>query len=194
MSRVDHGYLADGNFRPEIVKLNKGQIKKIVEGLIFSHPEPLGLSSITNVLREISPNDVMDVLRELEEEYQMRDGGFVLVKVAEGYQFRTVSDVSPWILQMKNLKPAKLSRATLETLAIIAYNQPVTRGEIEQIRGVESSSIVKNLVDRDLALILGRKDTPGKPLLYGTTRRFLEVFGLKDLASLPPFPKQDVQV
>jgi segregation and condensation protein B len=193
LSQVDNGYLSDRNFGLETAKLNKRQIKKIVEGLIFAHPEPLGLSSIRNVLREIPPNDVIGVLIELEEEYQKRDGGFLLVKVAEGYQFRTVSDVSPWILQMKNLKPAKLSRATLETLAIIAYNQPVTRGEIEQIRGVESSSIVRNLVERDLVLILGRKDTHGKPLLYGTTRRFLEVFGLKDLASLPPFPKQDVQ-
>ena len=87
------------------------------------------------------------------------------------------------------MKPARLSRASLETLAIIAYNQPITRNQIEQIRGVETAGTLRNLVDRDLVTVVGRKDIPGRPLLYGTSRRFLEVFGLEDLASLPPLPE-----
>jgi segregation and condensation protein B len=90
---------------------------------------------------------------------------------------------------MRRMKPARLSRAALETLSIIAYNQPITRGRIEQIRGVESSAPLRSLVERDLVVIVGRKDIAGRPLLYGTSKRFLEVFGLHDLASLPALPE-----
>ena len=126
---------------------------------------------------------------ELEQEYLERSGGFVLAKVAGGYQFRSLPNIAPWILEMRRMKPARLSRAALETLSIIAYNQPVTKGRIEQIRGVESSAPLRSLVERDLVVIVGRKDIAGRPILYGTSKRFLEVFGLADLASLPALPE-----
>lgn len=132
---------------------------------------------------------IQGVLDELEEEYRLRSRGFVLAKVAGGYQFRSLPKVAPWILEIKKVKPSRLSRAALETLAIIAYNQPITRSRIEQIRGVEGSGIIKNLLERDLITVVGRKDIPGRPLLYGTSRRFLELFSLPDLASLPPLPE-----
>jgi segregation and condensation protein B len=129
------------------------------------------------------------VLEELEQEYLERSRGFFLSKVAGGYQFRSLPKIAPWILEMKKVRPTKPRRAALETLCIIAYNQPVTKGRIEQIRGVESSGTLKYLLERDLIEVVGRKDVAGRPLLYGTSRRFLEVFGLPDLASLPPLPE-----
>lgn len=164
-------------------------LKSIVEGLIFASTEPLSPESIAGVVREASVQAVQKTLSELEQEYAQRSRGFVLARVAGGYQFRSLPRLAPWILEMKRLKPTRLSRAALETLSIIAYNQPITSTRIEQIRGVESSGTIKNLLERELATIVGRKDIPGKPLLYGTTRRFLEVFGLPDLASLPPLPE-----
>ena len=133
-------------------------------------------------------------LNELKEEYQRRSRGFILAQTAGGYQFRSLPELAPWILEMKKTKPARLSRASLESLSIVAYNQPITRAEVEKIRGVESSGIIRSLVERGLLESVGRKDVPGRPLLYGTTRRFLEVFGLKDLASLPALPEiEDVE-
>ncbi|MDQ7785230.1 MAG: SMC-Scp complex subunit ScpB [Desulfomonilaceae bacterium] len=164
-------------------------LKSIVEGLIFSHSEPLSAQFIAGVIGEASPKEIQGVLDDLEQEYLLRSRGFVLSKVAGGYQFRSLPAIAPWILEMRRMKPARLSRAGLETLAIVAYNQPITRNQIEQIRGVETAGTIKNLVDRDLIEVVGRKDIPGRPLLYGTSKRFLEVFGLEDLASLPPLPE-----
>lgn len=165
------------------------QLKSIVEGLIFAQTEPLTVDAVSRVLEGTSVEKIQAVVNELEEEYRVRARGFALVRVADGYQFRSLPSVAPWILEMKRIKPAKLSRAALETLSIIAYNQPVTRSGIEQIRGVESSAIIRNLLERDLVTVVGKKDVAGRPLLYGTSRRFLEVFGLPDLASLPVLPE-----
>ncbi|MFC1835083.1 SMC-Scp complex subunit ScpB [Thermodesulfobacteriota bacterium] len=163
-------------------------LKSIVEGLIFSHPEPVTPESMASVLPDVSREMIGSVLEELEAEYMQRSRGFKLCRIAGGYQFRSLPGIAPWILEMKKIKPSKLSRAALEALCIVAYNQPITRGEIEQIRGVESSAIMRNLLERNLLDVVGKKDVPGRPLLYGTTKRFLEVFGLADLASLPPLP------
>jgi segregation and condensation protein B len=110
---------------------------------------------------------------------------FQIVEVAGGYQFRTRPELGSWILKLKRQRGVKLSQASLEALAIIAYKQPVTRAEIEYVRGVDSGAVLRGLVEKRLLKILGRKDVPGRPLLYGTSKRFLEVFGLKDLTSLP---------
>lgn len=169
--------------------MNPDLLKSIVEGLIFAQSEPLSAESIANVIQDASLNDIQRVLDDLEREYLQRSRGFVLNKVAGGYQFRSLAAIAPWILEMRRMKPARLSRASLETLAIIAYNQPITRNQIEQIRGVETAGTLRNLIDRDLITVVGRKDIPGRPLLYGTSRRFLEVFGLEDLASLPALPE-----
>jgi segregation and condensation protein B len=170
-------------------ELDTEQLKSIVEGLIFAQTEPLTVEAVSRVFEGTSVEKIQAVVNELEEEYRARARGFALVRVADGYQFRSLPSVAPWILEMKRIKPARLSRAALETLSIIAYNQPVTRSGIEQIRGVESSAIIRNLLERDLVTVVGKKDVAGRPLLYGTSRRFLEVFGLPDLASLPVLPE-----
>jgi segregation and condensation protein B len=110
---------------------------------------------------------------------------FCLKEVAEGYQVRTRSAYAPYVLTMLKSSPSRLSRAALETLAIIAYKQPIIRQEIEQFRGVDVGGILRTLLEKDLIRIMGRKTIPGRPLIYGTTKRFLEVFDLKDLESLP---------
>ena len=164
-------------------------LKSVVEGLIFAHSEPLNARALAEVIQTVSAEEIQTIIGELEQEYRERSRGFILCNVAGGYQFRSLPQVAPWILEMKKLKPARLSRAALETLAIIAYNQPVTKGRIEKIRGVESSATLRHLIERELVDVVGRKDIPGRPLLYGTSKRFLEVFGLHDLASLPPLPE-----
>jgi segregation and condensation protein B len=155
---------------------------------VFAHHEPLSLDTLAQILGDVPLDTLKAVLDELEDEYRARNRGFVLTKVGGGYQFRSLPQTAAWILKLKSIKPSRLSRAALETLAIIAYNQPVTRHEIEQVRGVESAGTLKHIIERELVAVVGRKDIPGRPLLYGTTKRFLEVFGLKDLASLPPLP------
>jgi segregation and condensation protein B len=169
--------------------VNPDLLKSVVEGLIFAGSEPVSVQSLVDVIQETGTEEIQRVLDELEEEYGQRSRGFMLSRVAGGYQFRSLPGIAPWILEMRRTKPARLSRAALETLAIIAYNQPITRHQIEQIRGVETAGTIRNLVERELAVVVGRKDIPGRPLLYGTSRRFLEVFGLSDLASLPPLPE-----
>lgn len=163
-------------------------LKTLVEGLIFANPDPLGVKALADIIREVTSESIQSVLDELEAEYSQGTRGFLLCRVGGGYQFRSSPRIAPWILEMKKIKPSRLSRAALETLSIIAYNQPVTRSRVEQVRGVESSATIRNLLERALVEVVGRKDVPGRPLLYGTSRRFLEVFGLPDLASLPPLP------
>jgi segregation and condensation protein B len=169
--------------------VNRELLKSVVEGLVFTGSDPMTPSGLADVVDQASVEEIQDVLDELEREYAERDRGFVLCRVAEGYQFRSLPRIASWILEMKKMKPARLSRAALESLSIIAYNQPVTKARIERIRGVESGAVLRSLVERDLIEVVGKKDVPGRPLLYGTTRRFLEVFGLADLASLPPLPE-----
>jgi segregation and condensation protein B len=169
--------------------VNRELLKSVVEGLVFTSSDPLTPKALADAIDQASPEDIQTVLDELEREYAQRARGFVLCKVAEGYQFRSLPRIASWILEMKKMKPARLSRAALESLSIVAYNQPVTKARIEQIRGVESGATIRNLVERDLIEVVGKKDVPGRPLLYGTTRRFLEVFGLANLASLPPLPE-----
>jgi segregation and condensation protein B len=167
-------------------------LTSIVEGLIFAYSEPLNIEAISAVLQSVSPQLIQEILDELVSEYTARSRGFVLARVGGGYQFRSLPSIAPWILEIKSIKPSRLSRAALETLSIIAYNQPITRGRIEKIRGVETAGTIKNLLEKDLIVVAGRLDIPGRPLVYGTTQRFLEVFGLTDISSLPPLPEIEV--
>lgn len=173
------------------MNVERSSLKSIVEGLIFAHPEALSARTIGGVIREASEEVIQSVLEELEDEFRERNGGFMLCRVAGGYQFRSTPKIASWVLELRKMKPARLSRAALETLSIVAYNQPVTKSQIEQIRGVETSGPLRHLAERGLVEVAGRKDVPGRPLLYGTTQRFLEVFGLPDLASLPPLPEAE---
>jgi len=136
-------------------------------------------------LKEVTKKDLQRLIAEMMAEYSLPQRGITLVEVAEGYQFRTRPEYADWVKKLKKTKPFALSQPALETLAIIAYKQPIVRSEVERIRGVDAGGVLHTLLEKKLIKILGRKDVPGKPLVYGTSRRFLEMFGLKDLSSLP---------
>lgn len=166
--------------------MEKGKIAGIIEAVIFAAGNPVSGKELTQALADIPPEDIRIVLGELMQEYQCHpDRGLILVEVAGGYQFRTKTEFAPWVQRLNLQKPARLSRASLETLAIIAYRQPVMKSEVDAIRGVESGGVIQTLCEKNLVRILGRKDTVGRPLIYGTTPEFLETFGLKDLSHLP---------
>jgi len=162
------------------------QWKAIIESLIFVSESPLSLDQIKEVLGgEVSKKEIQRLLFELQEDCEQAQRGVTLVEVAEGFQFRTRPQHAEWIKKLKKTKPVALSRPALETLAIVAYKQPILRGDVEKIRGVDSGGVLRTLLERKLIRILGKKDVPGKPLVYGTSKQFLEMFGLKDLSSLP---------
>ena len=164
--------------------MDTSELKAIVESLVFVSDIPLRPERIAEAI-EVERGKVVQILRELESEYRQARRGFVLVEVAGGFQFRTRAEHVEWVRRLNKSRPFRFSRAALETLAIIAYRQPITRAEIEYLRGVDSGGVVKTLLDRHLVRILGKKDIAGRPMIYGTTREFLELFGLRDLAALP---------
>ncbi len=160
-------------------------LKNIIESLLFVSRDPLSSEQIKNLLPEAETKDIRNSLHELEEEHRKRNGAFVLKEVAGGYQFRTRPEYKQWIEKLFEPQPARLSRAAMETLAIVAYHQPVLRSEVEHIRGVNSGNTLRFLLEKKLIRVLGRREIPGRPLVYGTTRKFLETFDLKDLKDLP---------
>ena len=160
-------------------------LKLILEALLFASSDPLSEREIKNCLPEVSVSEIKTALGELQADYRSMDRSFTVEEVAEGFHMRTKSFYAPYILKMLRDSPTRLSRAALETLAIIAYKQPVIRQEIERIRGVDAGGVLRSLLEKNLVRIMGRKAIPGRPLIYGTTRKFLEVFDLKDLDSLP---------
>ncbi len=135
--------------------------------------------------RNVEKTEIKKAFEKLVLEYNDRQGGIYLQEVAGGFQFRTRPELSPWIKKLRSTKPHSLSPQAMETLAIIAYKQPIVKSEIESIRGVDVGAPLKSLLDKKLIRIVGRKDVPGKPIIYGTTKKFLEVFNLKDLMDLP---------
>lgn len=164
-------------------------LKHIVESLLFVAEEPLSVAVIAGVVDIADTPQIRQALKELVEEYERRPGGFVLKEVAGGFQFRTRPEHTEWIKRYLRPTPPRLSKAALETLAIIAYKQPIIRSEVESIRGVDCGGVLRMLMERKLIRILGRKEIPGRPLIYATTKLFLEVFDLKDLKDLPS-PKE----
>jgi segregation and condensation protein B len=165
--------------------LEKERLLGIIEALIFASEKPLRIDDIIRVISGVNSKDVREALKDLIRIYNEGSGGIYIAETAGGYQFRTRSDFAPFIRDLLETRSKKLSRAAMETLAIIAYRQPVLRSDIERIRGVDSGGVTKLLLDKKMIKILGRKDAPGRPLLYGTTKEFLETFGLKNLKSLP---------
>ena len=157
----------------------------IVESVLFACAEPITLGRLADVVAGPSKAELHAALAALGERAERDRRGIRLVEVAGGYQFRTAPEHAEWVRRLFQQRPWRLTRATLETLAIIAYKQPITRAEVEVIRGVDVDSVLASLLGRKLIKIIGRKDVIGRPLLYGTTRQFLEVFGLRDLAALP---------
>lgn len=160
-------------------------LKLIIESLLFAAEGPIGEKDLHVWLHDASPDKIREALRELEQEYEALGRSFSLKPVAGGYQFRTRPEYAEYVLLMLKAAPGRLSRAAMETLAIIAYKQPILRAEIERLRGVDVGGILKTLMEKDLVRVMGRKNLPGRPLIYGTTRKFLEVFDLRDLDSLP---------
>lgn len=158
--------------------------KALVEALLFAAETPLTLEKIREVL-EAPKEAVLAAVAELKREYHERGGGFTLEEVAGGYQFRTLPEFGAWIRKMKGRGPSALTPAALETLAVVAYRQPIVKADVDRVRGVDTGGTLRGLVEKKLVRIVGRKDVPGKPILYGTTRRFLEVFDLSDLSELP---------
>ena len=167
-----------------MITMNRS-LKLIVEALLFSSDRPLSPKEIRSWIPEATVSEVTSALQELVEEYEHLGRSFAIKEVAGGYQFRTHPMFAPFILSMLKTTPSRLSRAALETLAIVAYKQPILRQEIERLRGVDVGGILRSLMEKGLIRIVGRKNLPGRPLIYGTTKKFLEVFGLKDLNSLP---------
>ncbi len=161
------------------------ELKSIIESLLFVSDGPLSVDRIKKTLPEADRETIKSALQAIKDEFDQRRGGFVLREVAGGYQFRTPSEHKQWIQHLLKPNAARLSKAALETLSIIAYRQPVMRSEIEHIRGVNSGATIRLLLERKLVRILGRREIPGRPLVYATTQRFLEAFELNDLKDLP---------
>lgn len=164
-------------------------LKNIIESMLFVSEDPLTIDRIKNVLTFADTKEIRNALKVLLDEYESRKGGFFLHEVAGGYQIRTRPEYTEWIKRLVKPNPRRISKAALETLAIIAYKQPVIRSDIEHIRGVDCGGVIRMLLERKLVRVLGRKKIPGRPLIYATTKQFLETFDLKDLKDLPT-PKE----
>jgi segregation and condensation protein B len=179
-SGVDEGELPHPPGDPD---LPSPHLTAIVESLLFAADKPLTLKQIGDLVGETDLSHVREAVASLEAHYYER--GIQLHAVAGGHQFRTHPRNATWVQKLLAQRPVRLSRALLETLAIVAYRQPITRPEIDEIRGVDSGGTLKTLLDRALVRILGKKEEPGRPILYGSTKEFLEFFNLKDLKDLP---------
>ncbi|HEY3586582.1 MAG TPA: SMC-Scp complex subunit ScpB [Myxococcaceae bacterium] len=165
-------------------RLSADRVRTVVESLLFVTDKPVTLDQLHDATGVEKPR-LEGALGKLGEIHRDGVSGIVLTEVAGGWQFRTEPESGDFVRRFLRVKPHRLTRAALETLAIVAYRQPVTRPEIEDVRGVDSGAVVKALLERRLVKILGKKDEVGRPILYGTTREFLEFFALKDLSALP---------
>ena len=169
------------------MSLDQDTVKRIVEGALFAAGQPMKLDKLAGLFleEEAPPTEMLvEAINQLKEEYAER--GVMLKEVSSGFRFQVRESVGQWVSRLWEEKPARYSRALLETLALIAYRQPITRGEIEEIRGVSvSSHITKTLLEREWIRVVGHRDVPGRPAMYGTTRTFLDYFNLKNLDELP---------
>jgi segregation and condensation protein B len=171
--------------------MEREDIRSIIESLLFVADGPLTIQRLGEVLEGAEKEDVRSILDELQAELENSRRGVRLVEVAGGYQLRTARVNADWVKKFLGGRPARMGRATLETLAIIAYRQPITRAEIEAIRGVDVDGVINTLLDRSLIRAVARKDVPGRPFLYGTTPEFLQLFNLKDLTHLPTLKEME---
>jgi len=167
--------------------MSENRIKHIIEAVLFAAGKPLSIDQLLRVFLDAEQperDEIRAAIEELQKDYEER--GIELVQVASGYRIQVGQEMEPWVSRLTEEKPQRYSRALLETLALVAYRQPITRGEIEDIRGVSvSSSIMKTLQEREWVRIVGHRDVPGKPAMYGTTKQFLDYFNLKSLDELP---------
>ncbi|HSK31246.1 MAG TPA: SMC-Scp complex subunit ScpB [Candidatus Limnocylindria bacterium] len=171
--------------------MERDEVKSIVESLLFVADGPQSLQRFCEVLDGVDEEVISDVLHEMQGELDAQNRGIRLVEVAGGYQLRTAKANADWVKKFLGGRPARMGRATLETLAIVAYRQPITKAEIEAIRGVDVDGVIATLLDRNLIRAVARKDVPGRPFLYGTTPEFLQFFNLKDLSQLPTLKEME---
>ncbi|MCF6154113.1 MAG: SMC-Scp complex subunit ScpB [Candidatus Brocadia sp.] len=162
------------------------EIKPIVESLVFAAEEPITLRKLTDIIEGVDSSQIQEAITQLKNDYDVQGRAFQIEEIAGGYQLFTKPEYYEWIAKLrKKSGETKLSQAALETLAIIAYKQPILRANLEAIRGVQSGQIIRLLMEKDLVKVVGRDESLGHPLLYGTTKKFLEYFGLKDIKDLP---------
>lgn len=170
----------------------KKDIQQIIEALIFASDTPLPVGKIREVLDDGTPKKIKEAIAGINKKYEETDSPLQIVEVAGGFQIVTRPEYTTWIARLYRARSAsRLTKKALETLAIIAYKQPITKPEIEHIRGVNVDGVVKTLIERNLITVTGREKAPGNPLLYGTTKSFLEYFGLNDLNDLPRLKEID---
>ena len=182
--------------------MENSELKGIIEALLFVAGEPLSIDRIKTILEDADKKAIQAMLWELQHEYDMRLSGLRILEVAGGFQIASRPELAQWIKRLRKVKQSsRLSKPSLETLAIIAYKQPIVKAEIEDIRGVDSSGVIKGLLDKHMIKIVGRKDVAGRPILYATTREFLQYFGLRDISDLPTLkeftelmPEEDTQI
>jgi segregation and condensation protein B len=167
--------------------MNETELKNIIEAALLAAGRPLSIEQLETIFDEDQRPErdaIRQTIDDLNNEYEAR--GIEIHRVASGYRLQVKKDLAPWVSRLWEEKPARYTRALLETLSLIAYRQPITRGEIEDVRGVAvSSNIIKTLMEREWVRVLGHRDVPGKPAMYGTTREFLDYFNLKSLSQLP---------
>lgn len=174
--------------------MNKQQTIAALEAVLFASGDPISIDRLSQTF-EIKPEEVEKYIKELEKKYDEQQGGIYVVRLENTYQLVTREEFAPYIKTAFDIKRrTPLSPAALEVLAVIAYNQPVTRAFIEQVRGVDCSGVVSTLIEKGLIEECGRLELPGRPLLYGTTKTFLRSFSLNDLGDLPPLPKDNPSV
>jgi len=164
-------------------------LKSIIECLLFVADSPLGIERFKDILEEADSKKIRTALNSLCREYDEKGSGLILNEIAGGYQIRTRPEYNEYVKRLLQPNPQRLSKAALETLAIIAYKQPIIRSDIEHLRGVDCGGVLRMLMEKKLVRVLGRKEIPGRPLIYATTKHFLEVFELRDLKDLPS-PKE----
>ena len=165
--------------------MEEEQLKAILESLLFAAGEPVSIARLGNALESIPREEIKAALTAMAASYREDHRGLVLEEIAGGFQLRTPAEHAPYLRRLLAAKPPRLSRPLLETLAIIAYRPQITRPELEQLRGVDTGGVLESLLERDLIRIAGRKEAPGRPIVYETTSGFLELFGLKSLDDLP---------
>ncbi len=177
----------EGEESVRLQALEERELKAIVESLLFVSADPVPMERLMVALGTVSKIELRRALQSLREDFDREGRGVQVVELAGGYQMVTRAEYAPWITRLAKAKASpKLSRSAMESLAIIAYKQPIVRSEIEQIRGVEVSGVLRTLLERKLIRMVGRKEMPGRPIMYGTTKLFLQQFGLSDLSQLPP--------
>jgi len=158
---------------------------RIVEALVVGAPEPVSPAQLASIVPGCTPALAREIVGELNAGWREQGRALEICEVAGGYQLRTRPEYKGYLQQLEKDRPLRLSRAALETLAVVAYKQPATRAEIEHVRGVDVGAVLRSLVERRLVRIAGHREVPGRPIVYATTKRFLEVFGLPELSDLP---------